>query len=53
MRSSYKRLGDYIQLLDERNRGNAIGEDRFLGIFNKHLTLIINCKFCPRAKVEE
>ena len=32
MRSSYKRLGAYIQLLDERNRGGAIGEDRFLGI---------------------
>jgi len=32
MKSNYKRLGDYIQLVDVRNRDNAIGEDRLLGI---------------------
>ena len=32
MRSDYKRLGDYIQLVDVRNRDNAIGADRLLGI---------------------
>ena len=40
MRSSYKRLGDYIQRLDKRNRGNGIGENRFLGIS-------INKQFMP------
>jgi len=32
MRSDYKRLGDYIQLVDVRNRDNSIGADRLLGI---------------------
>ena len=32
MKSSFKRLGNYIQLVDLRNRDNAIGEDRLLGI---------------------
>ena len=32
MKSDYKRLGDYIQLVDVRNRDNAIGSDRLLGI---------------------
>jgi len=32
MKSDYKRLGDYIQLVDVRNKDNAIGEDRLLGI---------------------
>ena len=32
MKSNYKRLGDYIQLVDVRNRDNTIGENRLLGI---------------------
>lgn len=32
MKSNYKRLGDYIQLVDVRNRDNAISENRLLGI---------------------
>ena len=32
MKNNYKRLGDYIQLVDVRNRDNAIGADRLLGI---------------------
>ena len=32
MKSNFKRLGDYIQLVDLRNRDNAIGADRLLGI---------------------
>jgi len=32
MKSNYKRLGDYIQLVDVRNQDNAIGSDRLLGI---------------------
>lgn len=32
MKSDFKRLGDYIQLVDLRNRNNAIGVDRLLGI---------------------
>lgn len=32
MKFDYKRLGDYIQLVDVRNRDNAISEDRLLGI---------------------
>jgi len=32
MKNNYKRLGDYIQMVDVRNRDNAIGADRLLGI---------------------
>jgi len=32
MKNNYKQLGDYIQLVDVRNKDNAISEDRLLGI---------------------
>lgn len=32
MKSNFNRLGDYIQLVDLRNRDNAIGADKLLGI---------------------
>ena len=32
MKSKYKRLGDYIHLVDVRNRDGSIGSDRLLGI---------------------
>ena len=32
MKSKWKRLGDYIHLIDSRNRDNAIGADRLFGI---------------------
>ena len=32
MNNNFKRLGDYIRLVDVRNRDNAIGKDRLLGI---------------------
>ncbi len=32
MESKYKRLGDYIHLVDVRNRDGSIGSDRLLGI---------------------
>jgi hypothetical protein len=30
MKEKYRRLGDYIQLLDFRNKDNAIGADRLM-----------------------
>ena len=32
MKNNYKRLGDYIQMVDVKNRDNALVEDRLLGI---------------------
>ena len=47
MKSKFKRLGDYIRLIDVRNRDGAIGPDRLLGIN-------INKEFMPSvANVSE